>query len=132
MPKILIVEDNLMYREALKNFIASKFSDMDIDEAENGKEALIQINEGLPDLIFMDIKLQNDNGLELTRKIKAEYPDIVVAIITQYNEAEYMRAAYKIGAEFFISKSSSDKKEIMRIIESISPKKTSPKNIYKL
>jgi DNA-binding NarL/FixJ family response regulator len=132
MPKILIVEDNLMYREALKNFIAAKYPDMDIEEAENEKEALIQINDGRPDLIFMDIKLQNGNGLELTRKIKAEYPDIVVAIITQYNEVEYMRAAYKIGAEFFISKSSSDKKEIMRIIESISPQKTSQKNIYKL
>jgi DNA-binding NarL/FixJ family response regulator len=75
----------------------------------------------------MDIKLQNDNGLELTRKIKAEYPDIVVAIITQYNVAEYRRAAYQIGAEFFISKSSSDNKEIMRIIESMSPQKTSKK-----
>jgi DNA-binding NarL/FixJ family response regulator len=132
MPKILIVEDNVMYREALKNFIASKFPDMDIDEAENGKEALIQIKDGQPDLIFMDIKLQNDNGLELTRKIKAENRDIVVAIITQYNEPEYLRAAYQCGAEFFISKSSSDKKEIMRIIESISPQKASPKNIYKL
>jgi DNA-binding NarL/FixJ family response regulator len=132
MPKILIVEDNLMYREVLKKFIESKFPDMDIEEGENAKEALNQINDGQPDLIFMDIKLQNDNGLELTRKIKAEYPDIVVAIITQYNVAEYQRAAYQFGAEFFISKSSSDTTEIMRIIESISPQKTSKKNIYKL
>jgi DNA-binding NarL/FixJ family response regulator len=124
MPKILIVEDNLMYREVLKKFITSKFPNMDIEEAENAKEVFNQINDGLPDLVFMDIKLQNDNGLELTRKIKAEHPDIVVAILTQYNEAEYRQAAYQFGAEFFISKSSSDKKEIMRIIEPISsPKK---------
>jgi DNA-binding NarL/FixJ family response regulator len=90
---------------------------MDIEEAENAKEAFNQISDGLPDLIFMDIKLQNENGLELTRKIKAEYPDIVVAIITQCNEAEYRQAAHQSGADFFISKSSSDKKEIMRIIE---------------
>jgi DNA-binding NarL/FixJ family response regulator len=64
------------------------------------------------------------NRLELTRRIKTEYPDIVVAILTQYNEAEYRRAAYQFGAEFFISKSSSDKKEIMHIMESISTKKT--------
>jgi DNA-binding NarL/FixJ family response regulator len=124
MPKILIVEDNLMYREVLKKFITSYFPDMDIVAAENAKEVFNQINDGLPDLIFMDIKLQNDNGLELTRRIKARYPDIVVAIITQYNEAEYRRAAYQFGAEFFISKSSSDKKEIMCIVESISHKKT--------
>jgi DNA-binding NarL/FixJ family response regulator len=100
---------------------------MDIEAAENAKEVFNQINDGRPDLIFMDIKLQNDNGLELTRKIKAKYPDIVVAIITQYNETEYRRAAYQCGAEFFISKSASDKKEIMRIIESISHQKTSLK-----
>ena len=123
MPTLLIVEDNLLYREVLKKFIASKFPNMDIEEAENGKDAFNQINAGQPDLIFMDIKLQDDNGLEMTRKIKAEYPNIVVAIITQYNEAEYRRAAYQFGAEFFISKSSSDNKEIMRIIVSISSKK---------
>ncbi|MGD9262412.1 MAG: response regulator, partial [Desulfobacterales bacterium] len=82
MPKILIVEDNLMYREVLKKFITSNFPDMDIVAAENAKEVFNQINDGLPDLIFMDIKLQNDNGLELTRRIKAQYPDIVVAIMT--------------------------------------------------
>jgi DNA-binding NarL/FixJ family response regulator len=90
---------------------------MDIEEAESAKEAFNQINDGLPDVIFMDIKLQNDNGLELTRKIKAEYPNIVVAIMTQYNESEYQQAAHQSGADFFISKSSSYKKEILRIIE---------------
>jgi DNA-binding NarL/FixJ family response regulator len=43
--------------------------------------------------------------------------DIVVAIMTQYNESEYRQAAHQSGADFFISKSSSDKKEILRIIE---------------
>jgi DNA-binding NarL/FixJ family response regulator len=68
--------------------------------------------------------LQNDNGLELTRKIKAEYPGIVVAIMTQYNEAVYRQAAFQSGADFFISKSSPDKKEIRHVLESIYPQKT--------
>jgi DNA-binding NarL/FixJ family response regulator len=116
--KILIVEDNLLYREVLKKFITSNFPDTDIDEAENAKEAFHQINDRQPGLIFMDIKLRNDNGLDLTRKIKSDYPNITVAIMTQYNEAEYRQAAYNSGADFFISKSSSDKKEFVRIIES--------------
>jgi len=120
MPKILIVEDNLMYREVLKKFIILNFPDVDIAAAENAKEVFNQINNGLPDLIFMDIKLQNDNGLVLTRKIRAQHPSIVVAILTQYNEAVYREAAFQFGADFFISKSYSDKKEFIRIIESIS------------
>lgn len=127
MPKVLIVEDNLMYREVLKKFTTLNFPDMGIEAAENAKEVFNQISEGLPDVIFMDIKLQYDNGLELTRKIKAAYPNIVVAVMTQYYEAEYRQAAHQSGADFFILKSSSDKKEIKCIIESISPKKTSLK-----
>jgi DNA-binding NarL/FixJ family response regulator len=127
MPKILIVEDNLMYREVLKKFITSRFPDVNIEEAENAKKALARIIDEQPELIFMDIKLQNDNGLELTRKIKAKYPDIVVAIITQYSEAEYQRAAYQFGAEFFISKSSSDNNEIIRLIESVFPPRNNQK-----
>lgn len=118
MSKILIVEDNLLYRKVLKKFITSKFPDTDIEEAENAKEAFKQIKDKQPSLIFMDIKLQNDNGLDLTRKIKAAYPNLVVVIMTQYNEAEYRQAAYNSGADYFISKSSSDKREITRIIQS--------------
>jgi DNA-binding NarL/FixJ family response regulator len=124
MPKILIVENNVMYREVLMKFITSNFPDMGIVAAENANEVFNQINDGLPDLIFMDIKLQNDNGLELTRRIKAQYPDIVVAIMTQYNEAIYRQAAFQSGADFFISKSSPDKKEIRHVLESIYPQKT--------
>ena len=127
MPKILIAEDNLMYREVLKNSITSKFPDMDIEEAENAKQVFNQIKGGRPDLIFMDINLQNDNGLELTRKIKADYPEIVVVIITQYNEVTYRRAAYQFGAEFFIAKSSASNKAIGDIIEWISKSKKYPK-----
>ena len=72
----------------------------------------------------MDIKLQKDNGLELTRKIKAEHPDIVVAILTQYNKAEYLEAAHRSGADFFIPKSFPDKKKIKHVLESIYPQKT--------
>jgi DNA-binding NarL/FixJ family response regulator len=127
MPKILIVEDNMLYRKVLKTFITSNFPDMDIAEAENGKEAFNQIQNRQPDLILMDIKLKNHNGLELTRKIKSAYPNIVVAIITQYDENEYRWAAYQYGAEYFISKSFSDNKKMMHIINSMIPSKYNPK-----
>jgi DNA-binding NarL/FixJ family response regulator len=94
---------------------------MVVEGAENAKEVSNLIKNGQPDLILMDVKLQNDNGLELTRKIKAAYPDIVVAIITQYDENEYQRAAYQFGADYFISKSSSNTKKIIRIIKSVIP-----------
>jgi DNA-binding NarL/FixJ family response regulator len=119
MSKILVVEDNPTFRETLKKFIASNFPATDVEGAENGKEALHSITDKQPDLIFMDIKLQKDNGLELTRKIKAAYPEVKVAIITQYDEDEYQRAALQFGADYFISKSTSDTKKIIRIIKSV-------------
>jgi DNA-binding NarL/FixJ family response regulator len=121
MSKILVVEDNQIFRKTLKKFITSNIPAMVVEEAENSKNALNSINDRQPDLILMDIKLQNDNGLELTREIKAAYPDVKIAIITQYDEVEYQRAALQYGADYFISKSSSDTKKIMRIIKSVIP-----------
>lgn len=119
MSKILVAEDNPTFRENLKNYIKSNFSAIVAVGAKNGNEGLNSIEDMQPDLIFMDIKLQKDNGLELNRKIKAAYPHVKIAIFTQYDEDEYQQAAYQFGADYFISKLSSDTKEIIRIIKSV-------------
>ncbi len=59
-----------------------------------------------PEAIFMDLRLPGENGLDLTRKIKAQYPDIVVVILTNYDLPEYRRASYQAGANHFVSKDS--------------------------
>jgi len=92
---------------------------MVMEEAADGKTALERIDDALPDLIFMDIKLPGENGLHLTEHIKRRHPEVVVVVLTSYDWPEYREAAYKFGANHFIMKGSSSNKEIVELIESI-------------
>jgi DNA-binding NarL/FixJ family response regulator len=119
MFRALIVEDSTFFRQLLKEALHSRFPKMDITEAIDGVEALQKIDTLLPDLIFMDIKLPGESGLELTKKIKTQYPDIIIIILTAYDIPEYRDAAYQYKANYFLSKGSASKEDILRLVESI-------------
>ena len=106
MRRILIVEDNAFFLQFLKETMQLRFPSIDILEAANGEEAMEKIKTLSPEAIFMDLRLPGENGLELTKKIKAQYPDIVVVILTNYDLPEYRKAAYQSRAEHFLSKDS--------------------------
>ncbi len=106
MKRILVVEDNAFFRQFLIETIHLRFPSIEILEAGNGKEAMEKIKTLSPDAIFMDLRLPGENGLDLTRKIKAQYPDIVVVILTNYDLPEYREASYQCGADHFVSKDS--------------------------
>jgi DNA-binding NarL/FixJ family response regulator len=74
-----------------------------------------------PGLIFMDIRMHGENGLSLTKKIKAKYPSTQVFILTSYDNPEYQEAARQSGASRFISKDDLNLEEIKTWMESISP-----------
>ena len=116
--KVLLVEDNLTFRHALAEILQSQFPDMVIAEAGNGVEAIEKIHAFDPALVFMDIKLPGENGLEVTRKIKTQRPDIIVMILTSYDLPEYRDVALRNGANHFIVKGSSTFEEISSLIQS--------------
>jgi len=64
------VEDNAPFRQTFRESLQTSFPAIAIDEVADGVEALQKVDPFLPDLIFMDIHLPGENGLELTRKIK--------------------------------------------------------------
>ena len=118
MLNALIVEDNLRFRQSMKEILQTQFPKMVIMEAEDGREAFQQIGSSPPDLIFMDIRLPGENGLELTQKIKANFPQIVVIILTSYDLPEYREAATRHGANHFLVKGSSSGEEIAAVVRS--------------
>ena len=119
MFRTLIVENNAIFRQSFKEILCVRFPYMVVDEAADGKEALKKVDIFHPDLIFMDIELPGENGLELTKKIKRYYSKIIIIILANYDLPEYRQAAYQYGANYFISKGSSTREEILTLVESI-------------
>ena len=117
--KVLIAEDNAAYRQSLHHVLTGRFPFMQVTEAENGVDALHQALSRKYDLIFMDIRLPQGNGLDLTRAIKAVCADSKICVITSYDLPEYREAAFRNGADRFMVKGDSTGEEIVAMVESL-------------
>jgi two-component system response regulator YesN len=117
MSSVLIVEDDTRFRKKLRDSLASRFPNVIFREAVNGKQAFQEIDSSKPAFISMDIGLGDDNGLELTKKIKHLHPEISILILTNYDYAEYRDAAFRNGADFFLVKGSATLGEIAESLD---------------
>jgi CheY-like chemotaxis protein len=93
MFRAMLVDDNHYFRKLVKDTLKSQFPAMDIVEAADGVKAFQKIDSHLPNVIFIDIRLFGENVLEPTRKIKSDYPDIMIIILTIHDLPEYREAA---------------------------------------
>jgi CheY-like chemotaxis protein len=100
----LLVECNVGFRQALSDVLHSYFPLITVDEAGDGREALGKVEYWRPNLIFMDIQLPEESGLEVTKKIKRVYNDIVIVILSTNDLPEYRMQAFLSGADYFLSK----------------------------
>ncbi len=117
MYRILIADDERLEREAFK-FIINKGLDfpVEIQEAVNGREAIVAARTFKPDIIFMDIKMPGINGIEAAKNIKDEFPNTEIIFLTAFNQFEYARDAIHIGASDFLIKPSSEN-DIIKVTE---------------
>ncbi len=86
-----------------------------VAEAENGLEALHEMEKHIIDIVIMDIRMPVMNGLEATRKIKERWPDVKILILTTFNDDEYAVQALKDGANGFLLKTAEQQKLIQAI-----------------
>ena len=104
--KVLIVDDHALFRDGVASLL--KAWGMEVaGQASNGLEALERARALQPDLILMDIKMPNCNGLEATRLIKAEMPETKVVMVTVSDEEEDLFEAIKSGAQGYVLKNMS-------------------------
>jgi len=118
--RVLIVEDSTLFRQLLKETLHDRSPSVEIYQAIDGEEALLQVETLRPHLIFMDFRLPGENGLELTKKVKARYPDIIVVVLTSYGLPEYREASWQY-ADYFLAKDSSTMENIFTLVESVLP-----------
>lgn len=101
--KILLVDDQPLFIEGLHNMLAARGIAV-IGTAHNGNEALYKARRLHPDVILMDVEMPVCNGLDATRMIKAEMPDIQIVMLTVSAEDDYLFEAIKNGASGYLLK----------------------------
>jgi DNA-binding NarL/FixJ family response regulator len=114
--KVILAEDHTIVRKGLCALLDDTTHIKVVGEAENGHEAVRKTRELQPDVILMDISMPVLNGLEATRRIKHDYPDIGIIILTMHAHAEYILQGLQAGAESYLLKQSAPE-ELVKAIE---------------
>ncbi|SDE65916.1 DNA-binding response regulator, NarL/FixJ family, contains REC and HTH domains [Paenibacillus sp. UNCCL117] len=104
MPRILIADDQRLLRDGLETILSLEEDFEVVGVAENGLQALDMMAEHRPDIVLMDIKMPVMDGIEAMKRIKRDYPDTVVIMLTTFPEDKYIVEAMSGGAEGFLLK----------------------------
>jgi DNA-binding NarL/FixJ family response regulator len=104
MIRVLIADDQAMVRSGLRMILESE-SDLEVvDEAENGLQAFRVAKREQPDVVLMDVRMPEMDGLEATRQISSELPGVRVIVLTTFDIDEYVYGALRAGASGFLLK----------------------------
>ncbi len=102
--RVMLVDDHALFREGMRALLQSS-SDIEIvGEATNGKEAIEKVSQLSPEVVLMDIAMPVMGGVEATRRIRKDNPEIGVLVLTQYEDSEYILSMLKAGAKGYIAK----------------------------
>jgi DNA-binding NtrC family response regulator len=100
--KILVVDDEPDF----SRLFASVLTEMgyEVSTASGGRQGLVKIRENPPDILFLDVKMPQVDGLECLRRIRKNKRKFVIVVMTAYGDIESARKAMRLGADEYISK----------------------------
>ncbi len=102
----MIVDDQTLFRRGLVKLLESDPRIKIVDDAANGSSALEKIAKNPPDIVLVDIKMPEMDGIETTRRIVSQYPNIRVLVLTTFENDGYVVQALKAGASGYLLKDS--------------------------
>jgi DNA-binding NarL/FixJ family response regulator len=102
--RLALVDDHDLAREGLRDILTDEPDLEVVGEAANGREALALCSRVRPDLVMMDVRMPEVDGLEATRMIKQEFPKISVLILTMHENPDYLLEAIRAGAAGYVLK----------------------------
>ncbi|ULQ52890.1 response regulator transcription factor [Flavihumibacter fluvii] len=119
--KVAIADDHKIFRKgvilSLRPFTNIKF----VQEAENGQELIDGLGKSEPDVILMDLRMPQKDGIETTKQIAKQYPTIHIVILTMFEDERFVSHLMEIGANGYLLKSA-DPSEIRRAIMDVAEK----------
>jgi DNA-binding NarL/FixJ family response regulator len=122
--RLVIADDHDLVRNGMQRMLAGEPDLEVVGEATNGREAVTLCRRVRPDLVLMDVRMPQMDGLEATRKIKEEQPTISVLVVTTHENPDYLLKALKAGAAGYILKDAPKRQlinAIRRVLNAESP-----------
>jgi len=116
---VLLVDDHELVRQGIAAMLQGAGDVQVIAEAKTGREALEVARRELPDVVLMDVRMPDMDGLEATRKLKEERPRTAVVMLTMHDNPAYLRDAVRAGAAGYLLKDVS-KDELVDAIRQVS------------
>ena len=113
--RLLVVDDHAFMRAGTKAVLSMQPGFEVIGEAEDGEEAIARCRELRPDLVLMDISMPGMDGIEATRRVKAEFPETSVLVLTAHADQDILLDAVKAGAAGYVLKDSKP----ARVVEAV-------------
>lgn len=117
--QIFVVDDHPAIREALASAVAGKTGMQIVGDSARATEALPQVERLTPDVVVVDISLEDEDGLTLVQRIRSRVPTARILIFSMYDEDVYAERALRAGASGYVMKSEPTQK-IVRAIEEVS------------
>lgn len=106
MIRVMIADDQIVVREGLKKILSLDSDIQVVSEASNGYEVLSQLGGHAVDVILMDVRMPKMDGIKAAGRVKEEYPDVKIIILTTFNEDEYLFDGIKSGISGYLLKDS--------------------------
>jgi two-component system, NarL family, response regulator NreC len=116
--RIVIVDDHSILRAGLRIFLNDQ-DDMDVvAEAGDSEEAMQAIAAARPDVVTLDLTMPGEGGLSLLKRLRREFPEVCVLVLTMHDDSEYLKAALAAGAAGYVTKTA-DEAEVLAAIRAI-------------
>lgn len=116
--KIILVDDHVLVRDGIKALLEDQQDFNVINEASNGIEALKVLKTSVPDLMIIDIRMPEMNGIDLVKAIKTKYTGIKTLVLSMHDSEEYVVASIEAGADGYMLKGAS-KAEFIKALHTI-------------
>jgi DNA-binding NarL/FixJ family response regulator len=113
--RVLIADDHQLFREGLAALLTGASETEVVGQAGTGVQAIDQAEATAPDIVLMDIQMPDMNGIEATRRILADHPEVGVIMLTMLEDDDSLFAAMVAGARGYILKGA-DKAEVLRTV----------------
>ena len=104
MIKVMIADDQTILAEGIKSVLETSDQIEVIALVSDGAEAIRKIAENKPDVVLLDIRMPNMNGVVATKEIKTRWPEIKVIILTTFDDSDYILNAINYGASGYLLK----------------------------